>query len=68
MLIFKFKMGDRVIFRPTDSDRRGQDLEDTVIGCLGPDDADEEVGPMYRLERNGDAFEDELELKEADNA
>ena len=64
-LAFKFGAGDLVLFSSTDADSATAPRTPVeIVRPLGEDEADAEVGPMYRVRAEDgeeyDAFEDEL--------
>ena len=62
----EFKAGDKVVFKSTDSERKGVEISTTVKRELERNLYDrEDVGPMYVIDVDGKeehAFEDELTL------
>ena len=62
----EFKAGDKVVFKSTDSERKGVEISTTVKRELERKLYDrEDVGPMYVIDVDGKeehAFEDELTL------
>lgn len=64
-----FKFGDKVVFRPTNSARRGQVIDCVVLRALTEDEADIfDVGNMYKIVNASgiivEAFEDELTISQ----